>query len=163
MLEITNETTTKQKIEFLRWKIGLNISEIATLLMVKKNTVYRYINGESNPRMNNYLTKICCILERWSVFNCAAMGKWLHVKLTNDKSLFDLLIDAQNQNCYRSYESIVNALGEIEGNIVREKEAKTQRQYKLKELGFRCEPPSIEKIKKGIDRVMRKISSREVI
>lgn len=150
---MTTIASTKDQIEDLRWHMGLNISEIASILRVKRPTVYEWLEEKTRrPRKQKRLEKIHTFCKTWKKFGVGRIGSYLYKVLDGNKNLFNLLNDDVLDEAL-----IVKALSRIKDNLIRIQNEKKQREEVLKKDGFVPTPVEREEIKKWIDRTMRKI------
>jgi excisionase family DNA binding protein len=147
-------TGTKEQIEDLRWSMGLNISEIASLLRVKRPTVYEWLKEKTlRPRKQKRLAKIHNLCKKWKAFAIGRLDNYLYKTLDGNKNLFSLL----NEENLRE-DLIDKVLHKIKDDLMCAQNKKTQRDATLKQAGFHhISGANRGEIKLWLDRKIRRI------
>jgi len=122
------------EIEFLRDDIGLNISEIAYILSVKRPTIYAWLHRDNEPSKSkrkrlDVIYRLCC---RWRDNGLGRMRSYLYRAVNADKSLFDLLSEQQLDE-----KLIADVLYKIEAIMRKEKQERGKREALLSQHGFK--------------------------
>ena len=145
--------STKAQIDDLRKKMGLNMSEIATIMGVSRQAIYDWIDDDSKLRREHQarfdiLTEICLL---WSQKKLGRLGSYLYKKINNEnKSLFELLQDKIFDKKY-----IIQMLEKIEQAKMSHKENLESHKSILEKYGF--EEINEKEADKNLDKITRKI------
>lgn len=84
---------TKDQIEYLRSTFGFNVSQLVTILKVKRPTIYKWLeNKKPNRRNQERLDIIYSSFSVWGEDKIGRVGGYLYKKLGKGLSLHDILI-----------------------------------------------------------------------
>ncbi len=144
----SNLILPEKQINEIRRYMGLNISEIATILHTTRTTVYEWLKS-SNPNLRsdnqyrlNQIYKICIC---WKGKQLGRLKAYAHKIVLNDESLFDVMTkDILNQNV------IYEALDIIAKAIYEAKIQEQQHEQNLQIQGFK--EVSKEERRSNLDR-----------
>jgi len=145
--------SAKTQIDALRKKMGLNMSEIASIMNVSRQSIYDWIGGASKLRREHQekldaLSDICSL---WSQKNLGRLGSYLYKKVNSEnESLFELF---QDKNFNKEY--IVQILEKIEQAKMSHRRNVESHKSNLRKYGF--EEISEEEMEKNLDKITRKI------
>lgn len=150
-------TSVKTQLDNLRKKMGLNISEIAAMLLVSRPTIYEWIDLENKLRKSNQtrLDNIYDLCLYWEKKNLGHLGIYLYRKIGNQQdSLFSMLSKKalnKEQICF-----VLDQVGEVIADAQKKRAAHDEL---LKKHGF--EEISKEELHDRFERLVFTIGSYE--
>lgn len=145
--------STKDQIDLIRKSMGLNISDIATVLHVSRPTVYQWLDTEISVRNSHQkrLNDIYDICLFWSRKKIGSLNAYLYKKPNNaSKSLIEILAEDQLEKNKIHY-----LLNQIEQLILSRKSDKDKNEKLLKMHGF--EDVSEEELEKNFNANIQSI------
>ncbi|MGD9152911.1 MAG: hypothetical protein PVG30_04540 [Gammaproteobacteria bacterium] len=143
----------KKQIEDLREYMGFNISEIASIIQVKRPAIYDWLAGNS-PNINNQnrLDEIYRICTIWMEKQIGKSGRTAYRKITEDKKCLMELLEESKLNI----KQIIKIFDLIADLIKKTKNRQSFRDKLLKSENF--EPITKEEQKARLEKISRKIS-----
>lgn len=152
VFEHINISSPNSKLIKLRNCIGLNITELANILSVKRPTIYEWLEKDGNPSVKNKkrLDKLYSLLDPLISQNASEFKKYLHNEMPSGEKLYDLLINT-NLNTSRISILVQNILDDI---LLKRQKATTHEKI-LQSKGFK--PVGKDQKNKALDKLIRKI------
>lgn len=144
------DISPKSQIEFLLHTCGFNISQLATILNVKRPTVYEWLDGKTpNPHNLERLEAIYSLFIVWNTEPRLRMGSYLFKNFDGQKSLYDNLIE---KNINVELGKVL--IAKIRNILLENRSTKINRDVMLKEKGF--QPATDEQKTRTIRKLLRK-------
>lgn len=130
--------------------VGINISELAFILLVKRPTIYAWLKEDNRPikHNNKRLSAIYNLCLPWKEACLGKMQEYLYREINTGKSFFDLLCEQQLNK-----KLIEDTLDIIMATMKSEKLEHNKREACLKQHGF--EPLSQEKLEHRLNCMTR--------
>ncbi|MBW2969042.1 hypothetical protein KY314_02915 [Candidatus Woesearchaeota archaeon] len=144
------------KIQEIRLYMGLNISEIGSILKVTRPIIYGLINGEKLKLKENQnrLDRLYYFCKKWRAFEAGRFAGFQYKKINGDKNLLDLL----TSNVFdKKVEKLINkTMSKIKDILIKKKKERKAHELLRKNHGFN--PINKEERKQLIRRLTRTIS-----
>lgn len=141
---------SRERIEYLRDKVNFNISQLATILNVKRPTIYEWLE-DRNPSRKNLLRldAIYALFSGWDEKIESRMGSYFYKKWDGDQSLYDVLtMEVIDQKQAAEY------ISKIQSVLLINQEARRKRQEIRDREGF--EPVDQEQKERVLRRLIRR-------
>lgn len=147
---IINIESTQNQINVLRKFIGFNISEISNILLVKRPTIYEWLEANNTPSQRNQtrLAKIYNVFKD-NLNTNLAFKNYIHKKILGDQTLFDLLKSEDLDE-----QLIKTVIEKIKKIALKQQELEKEKASLLAKEGF--SPTSQEQKQKAFNRLIRK-------
>ena len=131
--ETFNTETTQDQLNNLRKYIGFNISEISNMLLVKRPTIYEWLESNNEPSQKNQarLNIIYNLFKNHFYQQSPKIKNFLYKKTYNEESLFSLLTKE-----YIDEPLIKKIALNIQESLLMQQQKRTERENLLAREGF---------------------------